>query len=52
MPTCEWFALCDNETLLAARGPIGGGEWGYLPVCKRCADRFDLDTLPILIDAN
>jgi hypothetical protein len=50
MLTCQWFALCDNEAYLAARGPVGGGAWDWLPVCDRCAGRLKLETVPVIIE--
>jgi hypothetical protein len=52
MIMCQWFAMCEREATGAARGPIGGGEWGYLPVCVRCSDRFELEVLPIIIEVD
>lgn len=36
MPECKWFALCDNEATTTRRGPVGGGEFGEIPICERC----------------
>lgn len=49
MLICQWFAMCENEATLAARGPVGDGAWDYIPVCQRCTDILKLDTLPIEI---
>lgn len=38
MIVCEWFALCANETDMGAAHPI----LGVVPICQRCADRFDM----------
>jgi hypothetical protein len=47
---CEWYVMCTNEATGAARGPIGDGEWGYLPVCDRCSTLLGLDVLPIVVE--
>ena len=40
---CEWFALCDNEAVGAAKHPI----LEYVPICQRCADKFDLEVFEV-----
>ena len=35
MPTCRWFALCDNEAI--GTSPVTGIATP-VPVCQRCAD--------------
>lgn len=34
--TCEWFALCANQTSQAADHPI----LGPVPICERCATKL------------
>ena len=50
MLKCMWFAKCDNDAYLAARGPIGDGKWDWLPVCERCAGMLKLETMPAIIE--
>lgn len=38
MTMCEWFALCPNE----ADGTTPHPTLGDVPICTRCAGRFDL----------
>jgi hypothetical protein len=52
MLTCQWFATCTNEATLASRGPVGDGKWDWLPVCERCADLLDLETVPAIIEVE
>lgn len=47
MIECAWFALCDRPAVGYCRGPIGGGLFGPIPICRRCADRFDLNPQPL-----
>lgn len=47
---CSWWAWCDNVATLASRGPIGNGEFGMIPVCERCATRFELPTVEYAIN--
>lgn len=42
---CAWFALCTNGAEWTARGPVGNGEFGQIPVCERCAARVGLTDL-------
>lgn len=42
MTTCEWFARCANEAAGVAPHPI----LGAVPICVRCAKRFDLNVTP------
>jgi hypothetical protein len=39
---CAWFALCDRPADWVSRGPVGGGAFGMVPVCQRCADRVGI----------
>jgi hypothetical protein len=36
--TCEWFAMCANETDEAADHPI----LGPVPICPRCAKKMEI----------
>lgn len=47
---CAWFALCTNGANGAARGPIGNGEFGMIPICDRCAERMGVQTEPYALD--
>jgi hypothetical protein len=38
---CMWFALCDNDANGLRRGPVGGGKFGEIPICKRCDDKVE-----------
>ena len=38
---CMWFAKCENDANGLRQGPIGNGEFGPIPICKRCDDRID-----------
>ena len=38
---CMWFARCTNDANGLRRGPIGNGEFGEIPICKRCDDRLE-----------
>jgi len=37
IPACEWFALCDRESVGTAPAPFGD-----VPCCQRCADKMDM----------
>jgi hypothetical protein len=39
---CAWFALCDRPAEWVSRGPVGGGEFGMMPICQRCADKLGI----------
>ena len=43
VPMCEWFAACDNP----AGGTVPHSILGPVPVCPRCAARFDLPLSPL-----
>lgn len=36
---CMWFAKCSNPANGLRRGPVGGGEFGDVPICQRCDDK-------------
>ena len=36
--TCEWFALCRNESVGTVPHPV----LGDVPICQRCADKMEL----------
>lgn len=36
--TCEWYALCTNQTTNAVDHPV----LGPVPTCDRCAAKHDL----------
>jgi hypothetical protein len=38
--TCQYFALCDNPATQTVHGPTGGGEFGDIASCERCASRM------------
>ena len=38
---CMWFALCDNDANGLRTGPIRGGGFGDIPICKRCDDKIE-----------
>lgn len=40
--TCEWFALCTNQTSTAAEHPV----LGPVPVCVRCAAKAGMEGHP------
>ena len=40
---CEWFLMCENQ----ANGVVGHAVLGLVPTCRRCADKLDLDLLPV-----
>lgn len=40
--TCEWFALCTNDAVGTAKHPV----LGQVPICQRCANKFDLEITP------
>lgn len=37
--TCEWFALCANQTTKATTHPI----LGAVPICDSCAERMEIE---------
>ena len=39
---CEWFLLCENE----ADGTVHHPFIGWVPTCKRCADKLGLKLEP------
>lgn len=39
---CEWFALCEHKADGLARHPV----LDLVPICVRCASRFDIVILP------
>lgn len=39
---CSWFVRCSNVAQWATRGPIGGGGFGMVPICQRCADKVGI----------
>lgn len=39
---CQWFALCVNEAVGTVEHPV----LGDVPICQRCATRFDLKVIP------
>lgn len=41
-PTCQWFVLCDHPAVGTVNHPI----LGDVPICARCAKRFDLTPDP------
>lgn len=38
---CMWFAKCTNPANGLRNGPIGNGEFGDIPICKRCDDKLE-----------
>lgn len=38
VPTCEWFALCANDSAGTIKHPI----LGDVPCCQRCADKLEM----------
>ena len=38
---CMWFAACENPANGLREGPIGDGQYGPIPICKRCNDRLE-----------
>ncbi len=36
-PTCQWFALCDNQ----ATGTLAHPILGEVPICDRCAAKVE-----------
>lgn len=38
LPTCAWYALCDNPAPYVVDHPV----LGAVRVCRRCIDRNDL----------
>lgn len=40
-PGCRWYLLCDN----AADGVVAHPILEYVPTCKRCAAKHDLDLI-------
>ena len=43
MTTCKWFALCDHPAV----GTVNHPALGAVPICARCAKRFDLTPEPL-----
>ena len=44
---CEWFARCTNK----ADGAVWHPVLEYVPTCRRCADKLDLELVPIAVEA-
>jgi len=40
---CQWYALCTNPADGIVKHPI----LGNVPTCQRCADKHELELIPI-----